>query len=180
MIHSLCNLVDELNFDTFYKATIIEATQLPFFDHLTPSEEILTIINNLSQAEQAMVVPFLPEKLNVSSGSIFNNGNKGYSHNISFPLVPQDAAIQALLENYNNQLVLVFISRLTHSYLYGTQAQPLLFSYNELHAPTKPALKGYTLSQQGRTYGPAVYFAGKEAEFPVINRGLAFELAGSL
>ncbi len=180
MIHSLCNLVDDTNLDTFYKATIIEASQLPFFDHLTSKNEILEVINSIPSTFQAMIVPFLPEKLNVASGSNLNNGNKAYNHSISFPVVPQDAAIQGLLETYNNKTVVVFITRLTHSYLYGTQAQPLLFSYDELHAPAKPGLKGYSLSQQGRTYGPAVYFAGKESEFPVLNRGLAFQLAGSI
>lgn len=180
MIHSLCNLVDESNLDTFYKATIIEASQLPFFDHLTPKQEVLEIINSLPASFQAMVIPFLREKLNLSSGTVFNKENKGYQHRISFPLVPQDEAIQQLLEIYNNKLVVVFLSRISHSYLYGTQAQPMLFTYNELHATGKTAIKGYTLEQEGITYGPGFYFAGKESDFPVINRGLAFQLAGSL
>lgn len=180
MIQSLCNLVDDTNLETFYKVTIIEASKLPVFNNLTPKEQILGIINSLPNSFQAMVLPLLPEKLGLTSGSDNTGGNSSFNHSISFPLVPQDAAIKALLDTYNNKLVVVFLTRLTHSYLYGTQAQPLLFSYDELHAPGPQALKGYTLSQRGRTYGSSIYFEGNEASFPVVNRGLAFKLAGSI
>lgn len=180
MIQNLCNLVEDVNFDIFYKATIIEASQLPNFDHLTPNSEILGIINSLPESFQAMVVPFLREKFTITDGTRLNNSNVNFSPRISFPLVPQDAAIQELLNTYNNKEVVLFVSRLTHSYLYGTSAQPLLFTFDELHATTPTGLKGYTLNMQGDNYGPATYFAGRESEFPVLNRGLAFQLAGSL
>lgn len=180
MIQNLCNLVDELNFDTFYKATIIEASQLPKFNHLTPKSEVLAIINNLPDSFQAMVIPFLKKRFSLADGTKTPNGNIAFSPRISFPIVPQDAAIQALLDTYNNKEVLCFVTRVTHSYLYGTQAQPLLFTYDELHDTAPEGLKGYSLNLQGNSYAGALYFAGKEVDFPVINRGLAFELAGSL
>lgn len=180
MIQNLCNIIEEENFDTFYKATIIEASQLPKFDHITSNSEILGIINSLPESFQAMVVPFLREKFNINAGTRLNNSNINWEPKISFPLVPQDAAIQNLLNTYNNKEVVLFVSRVTHSYLYGTSAQPLTFTFDELHATNPTGIKGYTLNMQGRSYGPAIYFAGRETEFPVVNRGLAFQLAGSL
>jgi len=180
MIQNLCNLVDENNMDTFYKIFIAEASQLPFFNELSDPNDVLTIINNLPETFQAMVIPFMPAKFSLSSGSQTSNGNVSWRHGISFPLVPQDAALQSLLKQYNNKEVVALMVRVSKSHLFGTQAQPLLFSYSDLNDSTKPGLKGYTISLQGETYGEAIYFEGKEAEFPVINRGLAFQLAGSL
>jgi len=180
MIYNLCNLVDDSNLDNFYKILICEASQLPSFNDLTPKAEVLGIMNSLPEEFQAMVIPFIREKHSLSSSPNSNNGNINWRHSISFPLVPQDEAIQSLLETFHNKQVVAFLVRVTHSHLYGTQQQPLLFSYSELHAPNKTGLKGFSLSLQGETYGKAFYFAGNEAEFPVINRGLAFQLAGSL
>jgi len=180
MIYNLCNLIDETNLDSFYKILIVEASKLPAFDHLTPKNEVLGIINSLPESFQAMVVPFMRDKHSLSSSPKNNNGNTIWNHGISFPVVPQDEAIQDLLESFQNREVVAFMVRITHSHLYGTQLQPLLFSYDELHSPNKLGLKGFTISLQGETYGAPMYFAGSEAEFPVINRGLAFQLAGSL
>lgn len=180
MIHNLCNLVDENNLDTFYKILIAEASALPVFDNLTPKEEVLGILNSLPDSYQAMVVPFLPEKLGLSSNARPRNSEVGWQHSISFPLVPQDTALQELLESYNNREVVALITRLNQSQLYGTQAQPLVFSYGELHSPNATGLKGFNIGIQGDTYAPALYFAGTEADFPVLNRGLAFTLAGTL
>lgn len=180
MIHNLSNIVAENNFDTFYKATIIEASQLPDFNYLSPKDTILTVLNSLPPSAQAMVVPFLLESLSLSSSTQIKNGNKHYSTSLSFPLVPQDAAMQELLESYNNRLVVAFITRHTHSQLYGTQAQPLVFTFDELHAQNPTGLKGYTLRMSGDGYGPPLYFAGSETDFPIVQRGLAFQLSGSL
>lgn len=159
---------------------IAEASALPRFDEVTPKEEVLSIINSLTVNSQAMVIPLLPEKYTLNSGAKLINGNSGFGHRISFPVVPPDAAIKSLLETFNNRMVIAFFTRITHSHLYGTSAQPLLFSFSELHAPDKKGLKGFTLDMQGDTYGSALYFAGREETFPVINRGLAFELAGTI
>jgi hypothetical protein len=180
MIQNLCNIIEEVNFDTFYKATIIEASQLPDFNHLTRDDEVLSIINSIPDSFQAMVIQFLPEKFSISSGTVIEDGNKNYQNKFSLPLVPQDANIQNLLETYNNKLVVAFITRHSHSYLYGTKAQPMLFTYDELHSPTVLGLKGYNLNMAGEGYGPPKYFAGKESDFPVVQRGLAFQLAGSI
>jgi len=180
MIHNLCNVIDELNFDTFYKASIVEASQLPKFNHLTKDEEILGIINNLPEEFQAMIIRFLPEKFSLGNKTAIKNGTRIYQTDFSLPLVPQDANIQNLLETYNNKEVVVLITRHTHSYLYGTSEQPLLFTYDEMHAPSPIGLKGYNLSMSNDSYGAPKYFAGNETDFPIINRGLAFQLAGSL
>ena len=70
MIQNLCNIVEDVNFDTFYKATIIEASQLPDFNHLTKDEEVLSIINSIPDTFQAMVIQFLPEKFNLSNNTV--------------------------------------------------------------------------------------------------------------
>ena len=180
MIYNLCNLVDETNLDLFYKITIIEATQLPKFDHLTPKDEILNIINNIPPTFKAMVVPLLPEKISLSNADASRGANNSWSTRINFPMVPQDVALQELLDTYNNREVVAFLSRITHSHLYGTQAQPLRFSFNEMHSSTPSGLKGFQVSLSGTGYGAAKYFAGKDSDFEVTKKGLAFTLAGSL
>jgi len=180
MIQDLCNVIEDINLDTYYKAFIIEASQLPSFNYLTPDAEILGIVNSLPVEFQAMLIRFIPEKFNLASRTAIQNGNKIHKYSVSLPLVPQDENIQNLLETYNNKEVVVFITRHTHSVLYGTQAQPLLFTYDDLNANTLTGIKGYDLAMAGDGYGAAKLFAGSEAAFPVINRGLAFQLAGSL
>lgn len=180
MIQNLCNILEDVNFDTFYKATIIEASQLPEFNHLTKDIDILGIVNSIPQTFQAFVISFLPEKFSLSNDTTISNNQKIYDSRFSLPLVPQDANIQNLLETYNNKLVVAFITRHTHSSLYGTQAQPLLFTYDDMYSPTPGGLKGYNLKMSGRGYGAPKLFAGKETDFPIIERGLAFQLAGSL
>lgn len=180
MIHNLCNVVDQFNFDNFYKATIIEASQLPQFNHLDKDSTILEIVNSIPVEYQAMVIKFIPRRWNMRHDTRIVNGNKVYRSSFSLPLVPQDANIQNLLETYNNKQVIAFISRNTHSHLYGTSAQPMIFTYDDLYTTDPTGLKGYNLNMSGDSYGAAKMFAGKESDFPVINRGLAFQLAGSL
>ena len=180
MIYNLCNLVDETNLDLFYKITIIEASQLPTFNHLSNKDDILNIINGIPSTFKAMIIPLLPEKLSLSHSDASRELNNRWSTRINFPVVPQDSAIQDLLNTYNNRDVVAFISRVTHSHLYGTQAQPLRFSFDELHSSTPSGLKGFTINLSGSGYGPAKYYAGKAADFEVVTKGLAFTLAGSL
>ena len=180
MIQNLCNLVEDINFDTYYKATIIEASQLPFFNHLTKDSDILGIVNSIPQTFQAFVISFIPEKFSLSNDTAISKNQKSYESRFSLPLVPHDVNIQNLLERYNNKLVVVFITRHTHSSLYGTQAQPLLFTYDEMHSPSPTGLKGFNLNMRGKGYGAPKHFAGKESDFPIVQRGLAFQLAGSL
>ena len=180
MIYNLCNLIDESNLDVFYKITIIEATQLPHFDHLTPKDEILNIINGIPLTFKAMLIPLLPEKYSLSNTDASRELNTAWNTRISFPVVPQDEALRDLLEGYNNKDVVAFISRITHAHLYGTHAQPLRFSYDELHSTSPSGLKGFTINLSGTGYGPAKYFAGKDVDFPINTKGLSFTLAGSL
>ena len=180
MIHNLCNQVDENNLDTFYKILVVESAALPAFDHLTPKEEVVGILNSLDETYNALLIPLLPEKLGVSSSPRVVNGAASWTHSLSLPVVPQTDVIQALMERYNNREVVGFVTRHNQSHLYGTQAQPLLFTYSDLHAHNHVGLKGFNVSLQGETYGAALYFAGTEADFPVITRGLAMPLASSL
>lgn len=180
MIQNLCNVIDEFNLDTFYKVLIAEATQLPKFSHLDPDEDVLAIMNSLPVEFQAMIIPFLPEKFSLAEGKQLTNGNKIRATSLSFPVTPQDANIQNLLKTYDNKEVVAFVSRRSHAHLYGTSQQPLVFYFSELHATNPIGMKGFTISMQGEGYGDAKYFAGSEDNFPVIRRGLAFELAGSL
>lgn len=179
-MYNLCNLVQQDNLDTFYKVLIASKEDLPPFDELTPQDEIIAIMNSLPESFKAFTFPFLPDKHNVNAGFRSINGSTGHNVSVSAPLVPQDRAIKELLDDYQNTEVVVLLTRIEHSVLFGTQAQPLLFTYDEMHSSNKTGLKGYSLNMSGTTYGSPLYFEGRESEFPVINRGLAFQLAGSL
>lgn len=180
MITNLCNLVNDFNLDTFYKVRVIEASQLPVFNHLTTKSDILAILNDLPETVQAMDIPLLPEKYNVKNDTKIRSGNKTYDTKISLPVVPQDENIKALLETYNNKLVIAFIFRKTYAHLYGTAAQPLLFTYDELHASNPVGIKGFSISMDGEGYGDAKYYTNNEQEIMPDIGYLAFELAGTL
>ena len=180
MITNVCNIHTDFNFDTFNKVRIIEASQLPPFNHLMPKPDILAILNAVPETVQAMDIPLLPEKFSVKNDTKIKSGNKQYDTRISFPLLPQDENLKNLLETYNNKLVIAFLIRHHYSYLYGTQAQPLLFTYDELHAASPAGIKGYSLSMDGSGYGTAKYFSLSEQEImPDVNY-LAFTLSGTL
>lgn len=180
MITNLCNIVPDFNMDTFYKIRIILASELPSFNHLVTNDDILEILNNLPDTVPAMDIPLLPEKYNVKNDSKIRNGNKSFDTKITFTISPQDAAIKNLLETYNNRYVVAFIIRRTYSYLYGTPAQPLLFTYDELHANNPAGLKGFSIDLDGEGYGAAKYFEGNEDQILSNIPFLAFELSGPL
>ncbi len=180
MITNLCNLVTDFNLDTFYKIRVIETSQLPDFNHLTNKIDVLAILNGIPETVQAMDIPLLPEKTSIKNDTKIRGGNKTYDAKISFPLVPMDDALKALLETYNNRLVIAFVFRKTHAHLYGTSAQPLLFSYDELHSPNTIGLKGFSITMDGESYGDAKYFTKTEQEIMPDIGYLAFTLSGTL
>lgn len=182
MILDLCNIFDDINFDTFFKIRIIEATQLPKFNHLHSKEEIITIINSLELLSNPKVldIPFLPEKFSISNATRTNNGNTIYSTRLGFPILPMDSALKDLLETYNNKLVVAFVIKHTSAHLYATSMQPLLFTYDELHANTNSGLKGYNISLVGENYGAPIYFTNVEQDILPNLQTLAFELAGEI
>lgn len=183
MITSLCNLVDDFNMDTFYLVNIIKTSNLPRIDHLTDPEYVASILNNdgpQRESIEGIAIPLLPESFSVASSNRFSNQNEKYSHSISFPVVPMDKNLRNLFKSYSNQEVMVLLTRKTFAQLYGTTRQPLLFSYDELHASGKTALKGFNLRQSGETYGPPIYFDLDEISLSINNNALAFELAGEL
>lgn len=180
MITNLCNLFTDFNLDTFYKIRIIEASQLPDFNHLTTKNDILAILNDLPETVQAMDIPLLPEKYSVKNDTKTRNNNKAYDTKITFPLLPQDSNLKTLLETYNNKLVIAFIFRKTYAHLYGTAAQPLLFLYDELHASNPTGIKGFSIELDGEGYGDAKYFTKNEQEIMPDMPYLAFTLAGTI
>ncbi len=180
MITNLCNLFTDFNLDTFYKIRIIEAGQLPDFNHLTSKLDILAIINDLPDTVQAMDVPLLPEKFTVKNDTKLRSGSKVYETKISFPLLPMDSNLKTLLETYNNKLVIAFLYRQTYAHLYGTAAQPLLFMYDELHASNPIGIKGFSLQLDGEGYGDAKYYTNPEQQIMPDMGYLAFTLAGTL
>lgn len=180
MIYDLCNLYSDENFDTFHHINIIEASQLPKFNHLDSNTNILQIINSLPEEFQAMRIPLMPEKHSVDSKARINNHKKTWQNKIDFPLLPQDEALLQLLESYNNRLVIAFLRKYRSARLYGTSMQPLLFSFEEMNSPTPAGLKGYNIQLEGDTYGSPVYFTPEEIGSNPIIQGLAFPLAGSL
>lgn len=180
MIYNLCNLYSDANFDTFHHVSIIEATQLPRFDHYTSNNQILQIINSLTQNHKVLHIPLMPEKINVKSNTKTSSNNKLWDNKINFPVTPQDQELKRLLDTYNNKLVIALVKKYNQMHLYGTSAQPLVFIYDDLHANTPAGLKGFSLNMEGETYGSAIYFNAQEiADNPII-QGLAFPLAGTL
>lgn len=180
MIYNLCNIFSDQNLDTFHQISIIEATQLPDFNHLDPKLDILAILNSLPDHFQAMRVPFLPEKTRIQSQTKIRNQNRNYATDLKFPVLPQDSALKDLLETYNNKLVVALVKRNTQSHLYGTSAQPLTFVYDELHANNHQGMKGFDISLDGEGYGAPIYFSQAEIGTEPVIDGLAFQLAGTL
>lgn len=179
MIYDLCNLYSDINLDTFFRISVIESSQLPKFTHLDGKNSILAILNSIPDTFQAIKVPFLPEKFDISHETK-NDENIVFRTKISFPLLPQDAALKDLLETYNKRNVIAFLKRHNSYHLYGTSQHPLELTYGELHASNHAGAKGYNLDINGETPGSAVYFSQAEiGENPII-QGLAFQLAGTL
>ncbi|MBT0607630.1 hypothetical protein [Aequorivita echinoideorum] len=178
MITDLCNIHTDFNYDTFAKIRIIEISQIPAFSDLHLNTDILFILNNLPETVQAMDIPLLPEKFSVRNDTKLKNSNKIYDTKISFPLLPMDRAIKDLLETYNNKLVIALLIKQHAQHLYGTQAFPLLFTYDELHANNPAGIKGYQIEMGGSGYGAAKYFTVNNI-MPDIPH-LAFTLAGTL
>lgn len=175
MIQELCNIGNENHIDTFYKIAIIEKSYLPNFSYLTPDATIEDYITNIPDAAQAFITDLLPKNIRVTNPTRISNNGRLYSPNISFLLTPLDKNLQTLLETYNNKEVIVLVSKRTTSHLYGTTAQPLLFSYAPSHSSDPSKVKGYKISCKGSVFGSDKHF--EEIEFNIYTRGLAFQLA---
>ena len=175
MIQQLCNINNEGYVDTFFKVAIFEASQLPYFSHLTADDTVENLITNLPDSAQVLLTDLLPGNLQLNHGSRFSKDGTLYSTNASFLITPQDKNLQALLETYNNKEVVILISKRTTSHLYGTKIQPLLFGYSEANASTPDIIKGYNITINGEGYGASKLF--EEVVFNIFSRGLAFKLA---
>lgn len=175
MIQELCNIGNEHHIDTFYKIAIIEKSHLPNFSYLTPDATIESYITNLPDTAQVLITDLLPKNISVSNPTKISTSGKLYAPSISFLITPLDKNLQTLLETFNNKEVVVLISKHTTSHLYGTQAQPLLFSYAPSHSNDPSRIKGYKISCKGSCFGADKHF--ENIEFNIYTRGLAFQLA---
>lgn len=178
MIQELCNIGNEHIIDTFYKVSIFEASQLPAFNHLTNDAAVKSILDTIPDNYQVLLTDLLPENISVRNPSKITASGSTNQTTISFVVTPQDKNLQALLETYQNKEVVVLVSKRNTTHLYGTQAQPLLFSYSELNNNTPNGLKGYTINISGEGYGTTKLF--ENLTFTIYSRGLAFELAQEL
>jgi hypothetical protein len=177
MIHQLCNLNNEQT-DTFNRLSVIKKNSLPLFNHLTSDAALQSIIASLADDSDVINTDLLPENISVSHTTRTDGSGKSYRTSISFVLTPLDKNLQDLLSAYNNEEVVVLLKRYKGTFLYGTTLSPLVLTYNELHSSRAANLKGYTVRLQGNTLGSSKQF--ENFEFDLFNRGLAFELAGSL
>lgn len=177
MIYQLCNRDHEQN-DTFYQVSVIKKSSLADFNHLTSDATIQSIITSLADSSEVIITDLLPENENISCTTRTNDNGKQYAVRAGFTLTPLDKNLQALLEQYNNQEVIVLLKKHNSTFLYGTTLSPLVFTYNELHSNTAQGLKGYSINISGTCLGASKQF--EVLEFDIFSRGLAFELAGSL
>lgn len=177
MIYNLCNQGNEQN-DTFHSISVIKKSSLALFNHLTADATIQSIITSLAESSEAIILDLLPENVSLTATTGKDDNGKFYNVNNGFTLTPLDKNLQTLLEQYNNQEVVVLLKKNTSTFLYGTTTSPLLFTYNELHDSTAQGLKGYSISLRGKCLGASKQF--EVLEFDIFNRGLAFDLAGSL
>lgn len=177
MIYQLCNYNHE-QIDTFYKVALIKKSSLSEFTSLSADDAITTIITNLPDTADAIITELLPENLKLSASNRITNEGAAFNISASFVLTPQDRNLQNLLELYNNQEVVMVLDKRLSTHIYGTSLQPLLLQYGELHSSKAQGLKGYTISLQGATNGATKILEG--VSLNIFNRGLAFQLAGSL
>lgn len=175
MIQELCNIGNEHLIDTFYKVAVFEATQLTRFNYLTADAAVLNIFETIPDDYQVLLTELLPEDITVTNPPSITSSGSLTKPSIKFTLTPQDKNLQTLLETYHNKEVVVLVSKRNTTHIYGTSAQPLLFSYSELNSNKPSGLKGYTINITGNVYGTSKLF--ENIVFTIYNRGLAFELA---
>ena len=178
MIQNLCNIGHEHHIDTFYKVAVIEASQLPYFSHLSTAAKVEAIITDLPDSSKAFTAFLLYNNVRVSHRSKISAHGTIFSNDISFTMTPQDANLKALLDSFNNSEVIVLMSKRGSTHLYGFNVQPLLFKYDELNSPLPTDMKGYNISLSGDTYGSAKLY--EAVELNIYERGLAFQLADQL
>ena len=178
MIQEICNIGNEHHIDTYHKIAIFRASQLPAFNHLTSDTAINDILTNIPDINDVLITDLLPMNMNSKHNNRPTVDGKVYKTSLSLVITPQDKNIQALLETYNNEEVVVLLSKHNTSHLYGTQSQPLIFIYSELNSPDPKKQKGYTVSIKGSGYGAAKIY--EDIIFNIYTRGLAFELAQEL
>jgi len=178
MIQEICNIGNEHLIDTFYKVSIFEATQLTKFNHLTADAVIQDILENVANDAQVLLADLLPNSISVSNPVKVKASGTTNNTSISFVLTPQDKNLQTLLNTYQNKEVVILISKRNTTHLYGTTAQPLLFTFSELNNARPDGLKGYSVSISGEGYGDVKLF--EDIAFNIYNRGLAFQLAQQL
>lgn len=177
MIYQLCNQGYE-QVSTFTSTAIIRKESLSYFNHLTSNDKIEEIITNIPDSANVIIMNLLPEDLNLDYKTKVDDSGKSYTARASMLLTPQDAALQQLLETYNNEEVVAMFNKNGATHIYGTPQTPLLFTYDEVHSNSGSGNKGYSLDINGRCLGKSKIF--ESITFNIYKRGLAFTLAGSL
>lgn len=177
MINQLCNIGNEQT-ETFYKLSIIQTKTLTSFNYLTKDATIESIISTLPDVTDVINVDLLPENLSLSYTSRVGDYDQQFNAAASFILTPLDKNLNTLLKSYNNREVILLLYNHKATYLYGTTQTPLVFTYNEQHSSSAQGLKGYAIDIRGEGIGASKQFS--EVEFEIFNRGLAFQLQGSL
>ncbi|HEA19966.1 MAG TPA: hypothetical protein ENH87_03510 [Pricia antarctica] len=145
---------------------------------MSPSNKIEGIISALPDESKAFTAELLYNNVRVSHRSQISAQGRLWSNDIGFTLTPQDANLKNLLDDFNNEEVVVLLSKRGSTHLYGFNIQPLLFTYDELNSPLPTDIKGYSISISGNTYGSAQLY--ESVELDIYERGLAFELADQL
>lgn len=180
MIHDLCNIFPETDLDTFHQANIIDKNSLSEIIGLEKREDVLAKLNALQITDNALQIPLIPKRYQVSNSTGLRSNKTIYNTRVSLDVQPMDRNLKELFENWNNKEVLIYLIRRTHAHLYGTTLQPLILTYQEVHSTESEELKGFNLTIQGNNYSAPFYFNANDInEHPMV-RGLAFELSGEL
>ena len=177
MIYQICNN-DHEQIETFFKIAIIKKTAFNYFNHLVSDSALQTLIENIPENAEAMIIDLLPENLDINANSRIGSGGSYWRVRANFTVTPLDRALQDLLEQYLNQEVIILLERYGSNSVYGTTEKPLIFSYAERHDSQAQNLRGYTVNISGDTLAGSRILDNVEIDF--YSRGLAFQLARDL
>jgi len=158
MIHQFCNTQHEGHVDSFCKILILKSSILSFFTHFKAADEVFDMVTNLPDGVDALIVDLLYNDINVQKGTRVSGNGKLFNNDITFTITPQSKEVITALDVFNNNEVVALLFKKTTSQLYGTTAQPLVFSYSEINGPAPGDIKGYQVNVTGDTYGECFVF----------------------
>lgn len=177
MIYQICNQNHE-QIETFSKISFIKKSSLSSFNYLSLDDNVKTIVSNLPDTASAIIFNLLPENISLSYNTKVTESGKEYAFSARFTVTPQDKNLQGLLESYNNEEGIVLVEKPDATHIYGSTLSPVLFTYNELHSNSGSGLKGYGVVISGTCLGSSRIL--EDVVINIFNRGLAFQLAGTI